>query len=421
LRIRKFKFVTALFAAAFAVAMGAVPRTLQAQETSHSSRFEENSRIYRDGSGWVQEITGSISAAKGLKLSSTEGSIQIQGGSSPNITYTIKKHVYRSSEESARRDLSAFEVKVSHRSDYVLVEGEGSHSHGRFSVEFSLTVPKATSWVKLETMGGSVGVNGIDGWVKAETAGGAISVDHIGGPVTASTQGGSIHAGNVNNNVSLETAGGSISVGSIAGHIVANTSGGSVEIDDGKQNVSIETAGGSIRVKQCGGALTASTAGGTIDVGDVGSNASLESAGGGIHVVSAKGWVKANTASGPIRLSNISRGVIAETAAGPIEVEFTAGRGQFTTSQLETAIGDIVIYLPSDLGVTVKAGIEVANGHGIVSDFPGLKITSEGGQYGPREVYAEGSLNGGGPVLKVHTTNGSITFRKTSESKSARK
>jgi DUF4097 and DUF4098 domain-containing protein YvlB len=418
--ISKPKFVTALFAAALAVALGAAPATLHAQESSSRS---EASRIYRDGSGWVQEITGSISAAKGLKLSSTEGSIQIQGSTSnsQNITYTIKKHVYRSSEDSARRDLTSFEVRVSHRADYVLVEGEGSHSHGRYSVEFNLTVPKSTSWVKLETMGGSVGVKGIDGWVRAETAGGSISVDQIGGPVTASTQGGSISAGHVNNNVSLETAGGSITVGSIAGHIVANTSGGSVEIDDGKQNVSIETAGGSIRVKQCGGSLTASTAGGTIDVGDVGSNASLESAGGGIHLTSAKGWVKAETASGPIRLTNISRGVKAETAAGPIEVEITAGKGQFTASQLETAMGDIVIYLPSDLGVTVKAGIEMANGHGILSDFPGLKITSEGGQYEPREVYAEGSLNGGGPILKVHTTNGSITFRKTAESKSARK
>jgi hypothetical protein len=271
--IKKPKFLTALLTAALALAMGAVPATLQAQESSLRS---EASRIYRDGSGWVQEITGTISAAKGLKLSSTEGSIQIQGGSSPNVTYTIKKHVYRSSEESARRDLSSFEVKVSHRADYVLVEGEGNHSHGRFSVEFNLTVPKSTSWLKLETMGGSVGVNGIDGWVRAHTAGGSISVEQIGGAVTASTQGGSIHAGNVGSNVSLETAGGSISVGSIAGHIVAKTSGGNVKIDDSKQNVSIETAGGSIRVKQCGGALTASTAGGTIDIGDVGSNASLE-------------------------------------------------------------------------------------------------------------------------------------------------
>ena len=411
--IKKQKLITPLLSVALAFAIGALPTTATAAE---------NTRIYRDGNGWVQEITGTIAAGKGLKIASSEGSIQVQGGSSQNVTYSIKKHVYRTTDEaSARRDMTSFAVNVSRRGDYVLIEAEGNHSHGRFSVEFNVTVPKETSWVKLETLGGSVGVNGIDGSVKAETAGGSISVDKIGGPVLASTQGGSIHAGNVGSDVNLATAGGSISVEAIAGHIVANTSGGSVDIGSAKKDISVSTAGGSIHVGQCGGSLAASTAGGTIDIGDVGSNASLDSAGGGIRLVSAKGWVKASTASGPIRLSNLSRGVVAETAAGPIEVEFTTSRGQFTESHLETAIGDITIYLPSDLGVTVKAAIEVANGHGIRSDFPGLKIVTEGGDYGPREVYAEGSLNGGGPILKVYTTNGNITFRKTSDTKTARK
>ncbi len=410
--ITNHKFVHGLLTIALALAIGTPARV----------RAEENSRIYRDGSGWVQEITGTIAANKGLKVTSSQGSIHVQGGPGQDVTYTIKKRVYRGNEESARREMTAFPVNVSRRGDYVLIEAEDGHSHsGHFSAEFNVTVPKATAWVKLDTMGGSVGVNGIDGSVKAETAGGSISIDGIGSHVIASTQGGSIHAGNVGGNVSLETAGGSISVGAIAGHIIANTSGGSVDIDSGKQNVSIETAGGSIRVKQCGGALIASTAGGTIDIGDVGSDASLESAGGGINLVSAKGRVKANTASGPIRLSNLSRGLQAETAAGPIEAEFTAKRGQFTDSHLETAVGDITVYLPSDLGVTVKAEIELANGHTIRSDFLGLKIVSEGGEYGPREVFAEGNLNGGGPVLKVHTTNGSIAIHRTSDSKTARR
>ena len=172
----KRKFVPALITVALAIF--SLPANLFAEETT---------RIYRDGNGWVQEITGSIAAAKGLKVSSTEGSIQVQGGSSPNVTYTIKKHVYRSSEETARRDMASFEVRVSRRGDYVLLEAEGNHSHGRFSAEFKVTVPKETSWVKLETMGGSVGVNGIDGSVKAETAGGSISVDEIGGPVIAAS------------------------------------------------------------------------------------------------------------------------------------------------------------------------------------------------------------------------------------------
>jgi hypothetical protein len=233
--------------------------------------------------------------------------------------------------------------------------------------------------------------------------------------VYAETQGGSIEVGDVGGAAQLETAGGSISIGSVAGMIAASTSGGSVQVGSGKQNITIETAGGSISVKECNGHLVATTAGGSIDVGNVGGKASMETAGGGIRLGSAKGVVKAVTAGGGIRMLQLTSGVYAETQAGGIEAEFIAGKGQFTDSQLETSFGDIVVYLPSDLPVTIKAGIELAQGHNIYAkDFQGINVTSEGGQYGPKTVYGEGSLNGGGPVLKVHTTNGNIVFKKTS-------
>ena len=54
-------------------------------------------------------------------------------------------------------------------------------------------------------------------------------------------------------------------------------------------------------------------------------------------------------------------------------------------------------------------------GHKITSDFPELKITSEGGSWGPKEVYASGQLNGGGPLLKISTTLGNIELRKGSK------
>ena len=79
-----------------------------------------------------------------------------------------------------------------------------------------------------------------------------------------------------------------------------------------------------------------------------------------------------------------------------------------------TVAGDVVVYLPSELPVTIKASIEMANGHTIRSDFSGLTVTSDSGSWGPREIHAEGKLNGGGPVLRVQTTNGNIEFRKTS-------
>jgi hypothetical protein len=86
----------------------------------------------------------------------------------------------------------------------------------------------------------------------------------------------------------------------------------------------------------------------------------------------------------------------------------------FEDSSLQTAAGDITVYLPSNLAVTIRAAVEVANGHKIyASDFPNLKVTLEGGEWGPQRVTAEGTLNGGGHMLKVRTSSGNIYFRRT--------
>ena len=68
-----------------------------------------------------------------------------------------------------------------------------------------------------------------------------------------------------------------------------------------------------------------------------------------------------------------------------------------------------------NVNVNVRASIEVANGHNIHTDFAEIHVTAEGGDYGPKTVTAEGSLNGGGPVLKVRTTTGDIYFRRASK------
>jgi DUF4097 and DUF4098 domain-containing protein YvlB len=376
-----------------------------------------STRIYREGSNWVQEMTGSITPAKAVKFHSALGSVKVRGGSQPTITYTIQKKLYRAmSEEAAKREFALLNVEVYRKGPEVVyfnADWDGGYAR-RMSADFSLNVPQETALLKIDTMGGSVDVKNISGKVAAETAGGSISVDDIGGNVYAETQGGSINVGDVNGSAQLETAGGSISIGSVAGTIAASTSGGSVQVGSGKQNITIETAGGSITVKECNGHLVATTAGGSIDVGNVGGKASMETAGGGIRLSSAKGVVKAVTAGGGIRMTQLTSGVYAETQAGGIEAEIVAGRGQFTDSHLETSFGDIVVYLPSDLAVTIKAGIELAQGHNIyAADFKGIRVTSEGGQYSPKTIYGEGNLNGGGPVLKVHTMNGNIIFKTT--------
>jgi hypothetical protein len=126
---------------------------------------------------------------------------------------------------------------------------------------------------------------------------------------------------------------------------------------------------------------------------------------------SAKGIVHAETGGGSIELNGVPA-ARAETGAGAIVAKFVSSGGERNDSLLETSAGDITVYLAPDLNISIRASIELANGHSIRSDFSEIRVTTEGGDYGPKTVTAEGNLNGGGPVLKVRTTTGDIVFRR---------
>jgi hypothetical protein len=58
----------------------------------------------------------------------------------------------------------------------------------------------------------------------------------------------------------------------------------------------------------------------------------------------------------------------------------------------------------------------MANGHNIRSDFQDIHVSGEQSDYGePTTITAEGSLNGGGPTLKLRTTTGDIRILRVSQ------
>lgn len=353
-----------------------------------------NSKVFRLGNGeWVEQLSGALPAKKMIKVSTTAGPIHLTGGQQSDITYTISKHVRAGSEESARRELARLRFTVNAAGETAVLRGE-CDSESRGYVGFDLNVPAQTAFAKLETSGGTISANNIAGKLHATTGGGSIQMDQIGEGY-ASSGGGNIDVGKVERDVRVETGGGTIKIATVGGQIVASSGGGTLIIGTGK-GMSLETGGGTIEVNKCTGEMKASTGGGSIYVKEVSGHAQVESGGGSIHV-------------GPVR-----GGLRVETGSGPIVAVLANGGEGFTDSRLETSAGDIVVYIPDDLKVTIRAAVEVARGSGIHSDFSGLKITTPNQQWGPREVYAEGSLNGGGPVLHVHTTTGSIEFRRES-------
>jgi DUF4097 and DUF4098 domain-containing protein YvlB len=373
----------------------------------------QQSRIYGDGGNWTEEVTGSLAAAKNLRVKVDVGSVKVQGGSQPGINYQVRNHSYSGSENRARREFENYKINAYVRGDtaWITAEWEGGKPH-RFSGEFNISVPREMDEVKIETDGGSVSATGLGGRVGAESGGGNIRVDDIGGPINAETGGGSIDVGNVSSDASLHTGGGSIKILSAKGRITAESGGGSVMVVSCAQDAELETGGGSIQVERCNGRVKASTGGGSIDLGDIGGGAEISTGGGSIRLSSAKGPVRAETGGGSIELMGVPS-ARAETGAGGIEAKFVSASGQRNDSVLETSAGDITVYVSSGVNLSVRASIEVANGHNIRSDFPELKITTEGGDYGPKTVIAEGNLNGGGPLLKIRTTTGDIVIRRS--------
>jgi DUF4097 and DUF4098 domain-containing protein YvlB len=140
----------------------------------------------------------------------------------------------------------------------------------------------------------------------------------------------------------------------------------------------------------------------------------METGGGSMRLGWAKGVVNAETGAGRIELNSISA-ARAQTGAGGILAKFTSASGERADSVLETSAGDIVVYIAPDVAMTIRASIDLANGHKIMSDFSDIRVSSEGGDWpGPKSFSAEGKLNGGGPTLKVRTTTGDIKFLRAS-------
>ncbi|HEX4604162.1 MAG TPA: hypothetical protein VH724_09230 [Candidatus Angelobacter sp.] len=377
---RHLQLATLILAAGFSASQAAIAQS-------------PTPRLYRASSiEWVLEVSGTFSAGKFVKVKSSNGSIRVQGAQQNSITYTIREHVRALTEERARHELNHMKFTTYSSGDTVVLQADCEGSK-QGAIDFDIQVPAQTQVVRLETEGGKVTANNLSGRVEAKTGAGGIQLDRISGVIAVSSGGGNIEIGKVGNDVEASTGGGSIKLVSAAGHVTAKSGGGNLNIGWAKV-MTLQTGAGSIQVSKCDGKIKAETAGGNIELNDIAGTAEIETGGGSIHI-------------GPVQ-----GGVRAETSAGGIIAKLASGGAPFTDSKLETQMGDIVVYVPEGLGVNVRAAVEAARSYGIRSEFGELKITPPSRSLGPREFYAEGSLNGGGPILHVHTTAGNIEIKR---------
>ncbi|MGA2744830.1 MAG: hypothetical protein ABSE44_09090 [Candidatus Sulfotelmatobacter sp.] len=386
---------------------------LLAPSAFFTKSWAQETHVSREGGDWGQEITGSLAAVKNLRVKVDMGAVVVHGSQTQGISYVIHTRFGSSSEQEARRQFEQYKITAYVKGDTAWIVGDwqGGRRPRHSSGEFNITVPREMMLVKLETEGGNVETTGVAGHLEAESGGGNVRLDDIGGGVNAETGGGSIDVGTVSGDLGLHTGGGSIEVRQANGKLVAETGGGSIDIQSCAQGAVVETGGNSITVRHCNGKVKASTGGGSVDMSDIGGPAEIETGGGSIKLTSAKGHVHAETGGGSIELYGVPS-ASAETGAGGITVKLVNTGAERNDSDLETGAGDITVYLAADVAINVRASVDMGSGHHITSDFSDIHISSEGDQWGPKMLTAEGKLNGGGPTVKVRTSSGDICFRR---------
>jgi len=371
----------------------------------------------RHGNAWTETYEWTAPAREGGKLilRADMGSVEITPGSGNQLSGHLVLRANTGSEEKARRVFEAYRLSArSLEGSGVYVSGEfsGSGHHGDSAAAvFYIKLPARFN-LDVETQGGDVGVEGaLQGEARLTTGGGDIHTMDIGGPVRLETAGGNISLGNLGARAEVRTAGGSIHVGNVRGDTTLETSGGEIQVGQADGTLRAETAGGDVVIAGGVGQVTASTAGGQIQVGPTRGSVRAETAGGSIRLQGARGQVVADTAGGSIDLLQLSAGVRATTNVGRILAAFDSGAKTFTASELETSMGDVYVYLPVGLPLTIDAAIDAAAGHHIVTDFP-LSILGEKEDFSERTIRGHGALNGGGAVLRIRTVAGNIEIRK---------
>ena len=196
------------------------------------------------------------------------------------------------------------------------------------------------------------------------------------------TSGGSIDAESIQGRVELHSSGGSIAVAEVEGDVDAHTSGGSMNASEVRGNVRLDTSGGSIRAEGIDGDLIAKSSGGGIHVAGIGGDASVKTSGGSVEVFDVAGAIEAHTSGGPVRAS------------------FTSGNA--SGGSLSSSGGGITATIDPAVALDVDAH---TSGGRVSFDLP---ITVHGAT---SRTSLRGELNGGGPLLKLRSSGGSIRLR----------
>ncbi len=412
----------------------------------------------------IGERSGALATRDGLELTLTAdtGNIHIFTDATGTLRYAAR--VEAEAGDQAATLVKEFSLTARTNARGIVLAGHMPKLRDaeRVWVTYEVHVPRQYN-LKVSTQAGDITTQDIDGTVALSTGGGNIEAGRIGVPggqtqeksaefvALLNTAGGHITAGDVAGGLRATTGGGHINVGDIAGEAVLRSGGGDLHAGRLGGLAQLTTGGGNIVATSADAGVDAESAGGRIEFGEVAGAVDIRTGGGGVRIARLAGPTEIDSRDGGLTLAGVNVPVRASALAGGVTAWLSPefGRGERTNSvvpsgaaspgtapsgassvghglramrgtgaapdlqnlsEITSGQGDITVYVPHDIALTIDALIEPGSGGRITADpaLP-LRTTDEHGLDAATR-HAHCALNGGGQVLHLRTA-GNIQLR----------
>jgi putative adhesin len=265
-----------LVVAAAALAAVAAPASAQRdydRSYSYDSSFASKNSIASGGTIRVENLNGSIDVEASDNATTTVTAVKKWRRGDPSMVHIIV--------EPGRNGVTVCAIwndQAKSCGDHDRHDNDYGDRHNDVSVQFTVHVAKGVK-VDVNTVNGSVDVEGATASVDAETVNGRVEIATLGGPVTARTVNGSVRASiehliSSSEPLELETTNGSVELAAspdLDADIDAETTNGGIQSDfpvtinsgligkhvhgtigKGGRKVELHTTNGSVRLKKLG-------------------------------------------------------------------------------------------------------------------------------------------------------------------------
>ena len=177
--------------------------------------------------------------------------------------------------------------------------------------------------------------------------------------------------------------------------------GGSAKVGDLDGAAKLTTLGGSLKLGNVTGPVTVTSKGGSLSIGDVGGDLEARASGGSLKAGRVNGKALAVAEGGSVSIEEASE-VIEATANGG-SVKASISKQPRSDSKITANAGSIDLRLPASVAVTIDAACTAG---GVHSDFH----IDKNQRNDPTRL--KGNINGGGQIVMLRATAGSINVRK---------